>query len=129
MQNVSGFFFVFCFFLFCFFFSACSQKGKNWKKKSFEQLLKRKWNSLFDLYPFFFFFFLFFVFPFYFWFSTSNFLSLSLSLSLYIYIYIQIILLLWEFFSLAFGDVFSLKFVWQQVSSSLQDSSQYFSWS
>ena len=31
----------------------------------------------------------------------------------------------WEFFKLALGDGFSLEFEWQQVSSSLQDSSQY----
>ena len=31
----------------------------------------------------------------------------------------------WEFFSLALADDFSLEFKWQQVSSSLQDSSQY----
>ena len=31
----------------------------------------------------------------------------------------------WEFFTLALADGFSLEFEWQQVSSSLQDSSQY----
>ena len=34
-----------------------------------------------------------------------------------------------EFFMLALANGFSLKFEWQQVSSSLQDSPQYSSWS
>ena len=38
-------------------------------------------------------------------------------------IIIIIILLLLEFFTLALADGFSLEFEWQQVSSSLQDSS------
>ena len=40
-------------------------------------------------------------------------------------IIIIIILLLWEFFTLTFADGFPLEFEWQQVFSSLQDSSQY----
>ena len=40
-------------------------------------------------------------------------------------IIIIIILLLWEFFTPALADGFPLEFEWQQVSSSLQDSSQY----
>ena len=36
-----------------------------------------------------------------------------------------IILLVWDFFTPALADSFSLKFVWQQVFSSLLDSSQY----
>ena len=34
-------------------------------------------------------------------------------------------LLLWEFFTTVWASSFSLEFEWQQVSSSLQDSSQY----
>ena len=39
-------------------------------------------------------------------------------------IIIIIILLFWEFFTPTLADGFSLEFEWQQVSSSLQDSSQ-----
>ena len=42
-----------------------------------------------------------------------------------IIIIIIIILLLWEFFTPTLTDCFSLESEWQQVSSSLQDSSQY----
>ena len=42
---------------------------------------------------------------------------------------IIIIFLFWEFFTPALGDGFSLEFEWQQVSSSVQDSSQYPGWS
>ena len=46
---------------------------------------------------------------------------------IYIYIYIIIIIIIpWEFFSSALADGLSMEFEWQQVSSSLQDSSQYF---
>ena len=38
-----------------------------------------------------------------------------------------IILIFWEFFTLVLADGFSLEFEWQQVFSSLQDSSQYYS--
>ena len=38
---------------------------------------------------------------------------------------ISIILLFWEFFIPVLADGFPLEFEWQQVSSSLQDSSQY----
>ena len=41
------------------------------------------------------------------------------------YIIIIIIITLWEFFTSALTDGLSLEFVWQQVSSSLQDSFQY----
>ena len=40
-------------------------------------------------------------------------------------IIIIIILFRWKFFTPALADEFSLEFEWQQVSSSLQDSSQY----
>ena len=40
-----------------------------------------------------------------------------------------IILLFWEFFTAALADGFSLGFEWQQISSSLQNSSQYSGWS
>ena len=40
-------------------------------------------------------------------------------------IIIIIILLLWEFFTPALADERLLEFEWQQVSSSLQDSSRY----
>ena len=40
-------------------------------------------------------------------------------------IIIIIILLLWEFFTPTLADGFSLDFEWQQVPSSLLDSSQY----
>ena len=40
-----------------------------------------------------------------------------------------IILLLWKFFTPALADGPSLEFEWQQVFSSLQDSSQYSGWS
>ena len=43
-----------------------------------------------------------------------------------IIIIIIILLLFWEFFPSALADGFSLEYEWQQVSSSLQDSSQYF---
>ena len=42
-----------------------------------------------------------------------------------IIIIIIIIITLWEFFTSALADGLSLKFEWQQVFSSLQDSSQY----
>ena len=42
-----------------------------------------------------------------------------------LHIIIIIILLLWEFFAIALADGFSLEFKWQEVSLSLQDSSQY----
>ena len=42
---------------------------------------------------------------------------------------IIIILLLEEIFIAALADVFSLEFEWQQVSSYVQDSSQYSGWS
>ena len=42
-----------------------------------------------------------------------------------IIIIIIIIITPLEFFTSALADGFSLKFEWQQVSSSLQDSSQY----
>ena len=42
------------------------------------------------------------------------------------YYYYYYYLLLWNFFTQALADVFSLEFEWEQVSSSLQDSSQYF---
>ena len=42
-----------------------------------------------------------------------------------IIIIIIIILIFWEFFTTELADDFSLEFEWQQVSSSLQDSSQY----
>ena len=51
--------------------------------------------------------------------------------SAYIYIYILLLLLLLllftplEFFTSVLADFFSLEFEWQQVSSSLQNSSQY----
>ena len=51
--------------------------------------------------------------------------SSSFSFFAIIIIIIIIILLIWEFFILASADGFSLEFEWQQVSSSLQDSSQY----
>ena len=38
---------------------------------------------------------------------------------------IIIIILIWEFFTSAFADDFPLESEWQQVSSSLQDFSQY----
>ena len=38
---------------------------------------------------------------------------------------IIIIIIFWEFFTPALADGFSLDFEWQQVSSSLQDPSQY----
>ena len=44
-------------------------------------------------------------------------------------IIIIIIMLFWEFFTAALADGFSLEFKWQQVSLSLQDSSQYLGWS
>ena len=50
----------------------------------------------------------------------SNF---NLFIIIIIIILIIIILLLWEIFSLALADDFSLEFEWQQVSSSPQDSS------
>ena len=40
-------------------------------------------------------------------------------------VFIIIIIILWEFFTPALAKGFSLEFEWQQVSSSLQDSSQY----
>ena len=40
--------------------------------------------------------------------------------------FITFILLIREFFILALADGFPLEFEWQQVSSSLQDSSQYY---
>ena len=43
-------------------------------------------------------------------------------------IIIIIILLLEEFFTSALANSFSLEFEWKQVSSSLQDSSQYSGW-
>ena len=46
-----------------------------------------------------------------------------------IVITIIIILLFWEFLTPALADGFSLMFEWQQVSSCLQDSSQYSGWS
>ena len=68
-------------------------------------------------------------------------ICVSVSLDVYIYIYIYIYadaswfhlfcdldrLLLWllEFFTSALADGLSLEFEWQQVSSSLQESSQY----
>ena len=45
-----------------------------------------------------------------------------------IWVEIIIVLLLWEFFTLALADGFSVEFEWLQVSSSLQDSSQYSRW-
>ena len=46
-------------------------------------------------------------------------------LSIYLSIYLSILfLLLSEFFTIALADGFSLEFEWQEVSSSLQDSSQ-----
>ena len=40
-----------------------------------------------------------------------------------------IIIFIWEFFTSALADGFPLESEWQQVSSSLQDSSEYSSWS
>ena len=40
-----------------------------------------------------------------------------------------LLLLLLEFFPPALADGFPLEFEWQQVSSSLQDSSEYYDWS
>ena len=45
------------------------------------------------------------------------------------YYYYYHYLVLWESFTLALANVFSLEFEWQQVSLSLQDSSQYSGWS
>ena len=39
--------------------------------------------------------------------------------------YLYIILLIWEFSTPALADGFSLEFVWQQDSSSLQNSALY----
>ena len=44
---------------------------------------------------------------------------------IYIYISVYIIITLWEFFTPALADGLSLESEWQQVSSNLQDSSQY----
>ena len=52
--------------------------------------------------------------------------SLQHCLLTIIVIVIIIILLFWEFFTSALADGFSLEIEWQQVSSSLQDSSQYY---
>ena len=40
-----------------------------------------------------------------------------------------LLLLIWEFFTFSLADGLPLVFEWQQVSSSLQDSSQYSNWS
>ena len=45
--------------------------------------------------------------------------------SIIIIIIIIIIIYSWEFFISVLADGFSLEFEWQQISSSLQDSSQY----
>ena len=55
--------------------------------------------------------------------QRSFFLLLSIPFSRF-----SIILLNWEFFTTALADGFPLESVWQQVSSHLQDSSQYSSW-
>ena len=49
-------------------------------------------------------------------------------LSLKTYKYIIIILFLWEFFTPTLADDLPQEFEWQQVSSNLQDSSQYSGW-
>ena len=46
-----------------------------------------------------------------------------------IVLFIIIIIIHWEFFTSALADGLSLGFEWQQVPSSLQDSSQYSGWS
>ena len=52
-------------------------------------------------------------------------LLLLLLLLLIIIIIIIIVIIPWEFFTSALADGFLLEFEWQQVSSSLRDSSQY----
>ena len=55
----------------------------------------------------------------------SVFWPTSTKLFIIIIIIIIIIIYSWEFFTSALADGLSLEFEWQQVSSSLQDSSQY----
>ena len=48
---------------------------------------------------------------------------ISIYIYIYIYIYIPFILLIWEFFISALADGFPVESEWQQVCSSLHDSS------
>ena len=58
-------------------------------------------------------------------FKFSSLRIIQIILFIIIIIIIIIILLIWEFFIPALADDFTLESEWQQVSSSLQDSSQY----
>ena len=53
-------------------------------------------------------------------------LPLLVFFSIFLWELFIIILLFWEFFTPALADSFSREYDWQQVSSGLQDSSQYF---
>ena len=57
--------------------------------------------------------------------SSCFLVLLRYSFSIVPYISICLLFTPWEFFTSALADGFSLEFEWQQVSSSLQDSSQY----
>ena len=50
--------------------------------------------------------------------------NLSFFLSFFLSFLLSFVLF-WEFFTRVLADSFSMEFEWQQVSSSLQDSSQY----